>query len=92
MEEEQILALKKVSENCRFLMFQLNDYKENFENEFGATSKTEKQFLQEIKSDFDTITADVLIFREKVLAALSVLEFGGVDEAIREYQQCEPVN
>jgi hypothetical protein len=57
-------AIEKIYDKCRYLLFQLEDYRIVFRNEFSTRDNISKDIHSEIEEELKTITADIYTLSE----------------------------
>jgi threonyl-tRNA synthetase len=57
-------AIEKTYDQCRYLLFRLEDYRNGFRNEFATKDNISKDIHSEIEEEIKTIVADVYILSE----------------------------
>jgi hypothetical protein len=64
-------AIEKTYDKCRYLLFQIEDYRTDFRNEFRAKNNIDQDICSEVEEEIRTITADIYTLSELLFNILN---------------------
>ena len=82
------IAISNLYENCReLLLYQMEHYRGDYQNDYKCKSHTEKEILKEIDETIKTLTADIFLLSEFLSNILSAENEEELLFALKSYKE-----